>query len=568
MNFPVFGTIEKRGNYWIVSCDSHVRIKLRRLFPQVSQNAGEEIRISVSNENSRDLLWFLDRYPMTMKPSDRKSLVQGSKTHIEEERSVNALLEGYQPPGEFALSIDPREYQSIAASLAMTRKGLLIADDVGLGKTVEGICPMAHPSNLPALVVTLTHLPKQWKEEIGRFAPWLSVHILKSGKPYNLEKSNGGKFPDVIISNYHKLHGWYELLSGLVRYVVFDEIQEIRRPGSLKASASRFISEKASLRIGLSATPIYNYGGEFFNILDTLRPGAIGTSEEFFREWCRTTGSGTTEKKILKDPKAFGEYLRREGLMIRRTRTDVGRELPPLSKIPQYVESDAEVLDRIRGSASELARIILANNEEHRGQKMQATEEFNVLMRQTTGIAKAPFVAEFVRLLIENGEKVVLYGWHREVYSIWMEALKEFNPCLYTGTETITQKESAKNAFVNGDCQVLIISLRAGAGLDGLQFVSKTVVFGELDWSPGVHEQCVGRVYRDGQKYPVMAWYLVSDHGVDPIISNVLGLKKSQIESVRDPGASLVEALQVEEGRIRKLAESYLERVGSVSDDP
>jgi hypothetical protein len=47
------------------------------------------------------------------------------------------------------------------------------------------------------------------------------------------------------------------------------------------------------------------------------------------------------------------------------------------------------------------------------------------LLRQATGIAKAPFVADFVRLLVESGEKVLLYGWHREVYSIWRDKLKD-----------------------------------------------------------------------------------------------------------------------------------------------
>ena len=556
-----FGRITCDEKDWIISCDAHVRGRLRRLFPQVSKHVGDTIRLSINNENCRDLLWFLERYPMEVE--ERSALVRGAKFHIDEETTIASLLESHHPPKPFSLALPPREYQSIGASLLEIKKGCLIADDVGLGKTVTAICPMAVPENLPALVVTLTHLPRQWEAEINRFAPNLSVHILKSGKPYDLvKKARKGRplfgrdgFPDVIVANYHKLQGWSEVLAGRIRYVVFDEVQELRRSESYKYSAARHIATNAGLRVGLSATPIYNYGLEFFNVIDILLPGALGTREEFIREWCGN-------KETVIDPKAFGDYLKREGIMIRRTRKDVGRELPPVSRISEYVAADIEHLNRIKGSAIDLAKTILSANQAYRGEKFRAAEEFNMLMRQATGIAKAPYVAEFVRLLVESGEKVVLYGWHREVYSIWMERLKEYCPRLYTGTENPKQKEESKNAFVNGESKVLIISLRAGAGLDGLQFASKTVVFGELDWSPGVHEQCIGRVYRDGQKDPVMAYFLVSEDGSDPIVSDVVGIKRGQIEGVRDPDASLVEALEVEPGKIKRLAEAYLKQVG------
>src|SRR3546814_13152758 len=74
-------------------------------------------------------------------------------------------------------------------------------------------------------------------------------------------------------------------------------------------------------------------------------------------------------------------------------------------------------------------------NERFRGEKMNAAGEFDALMRQATGVAKAPFVAEYVRLLCERGEKVVLFGWHREVYAIWQEKLQDLKPVLYPGSD-------------------------------------------------------------------------------------------------------------------------------------
>ena len=142
-------------------------------------------------------------------------------------------------------------------------------------------------------------------------------------------------------------------------------------------------------------------------------------------------------------------------------------------------------------------------------------------------------MAEFVRLLVENGEPVVLYGWHREVYSIWLDKLWELKPLMYTGTESVVAKNHAKNEFMAGRTKVLIMSLRSGAGVDGLQGICRTVVFGELDWSPGVHEQCIGRIHRDGQGDKVLAYYLMSDHGSDPEVARALGIKKEQSDGIK-----------------------------------
>lgn len=570
-----FGTIEHSKEKWLITCEPHVRGRLRRVFPQVSQRAGEAIWLTDNEENSRDLLWFTQRYPMEMSPALRKRLKARSEGHIEAQSRVTELLNSRRPPDDFELARPAREYQKTASTLLEIKTGLLLADDVGLGKTVSSICAMAREGNLPVLVVTLTHLPEQWLAEINSFAPELQVHILKTGQPYDLIPKVKGRarkqaalfdeasarLPDVIISNYHKLHGWADTLAGLVRYVVFDECQELRIQDSNKYHAAKLIAAKARLRMGLSATPIYNMGSEFYSVISVLLPDALGSHEEFYREWCTIDGA-------IKEPKEFGSYLRREGIMLRRTRKDVGRELPPCSQIIQNVCTDQSVMNTIKGSAIELAKVILASQQNYQGEKFRASEEFNVMLRQATGVAKAAYVAEFVRLLMESEQKVILFAWHRACYDIYMEQLAEFKPMLYTGTESPKQKAAAKEAFVHGDCRVLIISLRAGAGLDGLQSVCNIGVFGELDWSPGVHEQCRGRYWRDGQDEPSLAYFLLSEDGSDPVIADILGLKKGQIEGVRNPDGELVETLALEPGHIKRLARAYLDHLGVVLPPP
>ena len=561
-----FGTVTLRDG-WKIKCEPHVAIRIKRHFARMDKAQYGTLTLSDTPEMARELEWFLSRYPLAMGESDAAHLARRAAEHREREALVDRLLSSQQCSLPFEMARPAREYQKVAAALLLAKGSLLLADDVGIGKTCSAICAFTDPRTLPALFVTLAHLPKQIEGEIAKCIPQLTTHILRKGTPYDIPASWGmfGKFPDVVITNYHKLSGWAETLAPIIRSVVFDECQELRHARNnqgrtLKYAAAKHLADHAAFRCGLSATPFYNFGGELFNVMEVLSPGELGKHDEFVREWCSYSfGDG---KERIKDPKAFGQYLRSSGLMLRRTRKEVNRELPAAITVPQYIDADEKALDDVSDACAELARVILRQGQEHPGQKMQASEELSYRLRQATGIAKAPYVAAFVKLLLESEKQVLLYGWHRAVYEIWMDRLREFNPVLYTGSESASRKEAAKDQFLSGESRVLIISLRSGAGVDGLQDVAHVAVFGELDWSPGVHEQNIGRLHRDGQEEPVIAYFLIAETGSDPVVADVLGLKKEQIEGVRDPNQDLVTKLQTDTGNARRLAEAYLGQRG------
>lgn len=562
-----FGHIEYVDRNWVIECEPQVRARLRRVFPKVSSRASEKIWLSATPENSRELDWFLSRYPMNMENETLFQLRMLATKHKEQERAIADLLQGERALPECAMAKAPRDYQREALVQLQILGGLLLADELGLGKTVSAMCPMTIPQNLPAVVVYPASLPNHWPEKLAEFMPGLRVHHVKKTSPYPLIKQPGQRtadlwdtIPDVILVSYHKLRGWAEVLGEIARYVVFEECQQLRNPDSDIYRACQYLSEKVTeksgLKLGLTGTPIYNYGCEFFHVIQVLLPDSLGSYEEFVREWCDV---GSSDRKTrLREPAEFGEYLRRSGIMLRRTRAEVGRELPPLTKIPYEIEMNKAVLHNMTSDAVMLAKTILAANERYRGERLQATGEFDRLMRQATGVAKAPFVCEFVRLLIESGQKVVLFGWHREVYNIWLEQLAEFNPVMYTGSESPKQKKASMDAFTNGDSKVFIVSLRAGAGIDGLQYASSTAVFGELDWAYGVMWQCIGRLFRDGQINPVMAYFLLADDGSDPIISEIVGIKRDQLEGVTNQDIVLTERVDVAESQLKEMAKRYL----------
>lgn len=565
-----FGECRFEEPNWILDVEPHVAIRLRRLFRRMEGQFGV-IKVRHTDEVAKDLLWFMERYPLDVSSSDLEMLKLEAAMYDVRFEQFTGILSGEYDPREFKMALPPREYQRVAAELILQQRRIMVADDLGLGKSCSAITTFTCPETLPALIVCQTHLPVQWERELHKFIPDSRSHIIKKRSAYDIiramekEGSDRNDFPDVVITSYSKLAGWSDVLAGKVRSVVFDEIQELRHADTDKYRAAEAISSSACYCVGLSATPVYNRGSEMYNIMEIIKPDSLGQWPEFAMEWC---GSKYANRKTssVHDPKAFGTYLREQGLMIRRTRADVGRELPNLIKIPHYVESNPEALKKIEDDILALARTVM-DAESTFTQKGQASQEMDWKLRHATGVAKAPYVAEFVKMLLEAEEpKVLLFGWHRDVYDVWMKKLAKYEPALFTGSESAAQKDKAAQRFINDEkCRVMIMSVRSGAGLDGLQYSScRVAVVGELDWSPEVHNQGIGRLQRDGQDKQITAFYLLSDEGSDPYISDVLGLKRAEIDAMRDPRGSTIEALsRGDESRIKDMAAAILKKSSS-----
>jgi SNF2 family DNA or RNA helicase len=522
---------------------------LKNIFPKIAKTATAPFFLQDGPETCHDILWFLDRYPLTISDDDLIDLHTGRRKLMAAANTLEEILLPDYEPQDIALKggFRARDYQLKLARFDAVQKRFLLGDDLGLGKTLEAVLTMMNPDKLPTAVCVQTHLPKQWKEEgVERFST-LRAHIIKGTKPYNLPEA------DIYIFKYSCLAGWVDFFTtGFFKGAIFDEVQELRRESSDKYKAGKVLSESVDYCLGMSATPIYNFGDEIFNVLDLIKPGCLGNRWDFLREWAVPHG----QHHRVTDPIALGSYLRSSYLFLRRTRADVGRELPPVNKIVHTIGYDASEVKKSADMARQLALKVVSGSFMERG---VAARELDSLLRHQTGVSKAREVAAFVRILLDNDEPVVLAGWHRDVYEIWMAELSEYRPVMYTGSESPKAKEEAKRAFVAGETNLFIISLRSGIGLDGLQHRCRTIVCGELDWSPKVHEQLIGRVDRDGQPEPVTAYFLISDFGSDPVIIDLLGLKASQAHGIIDP-LTAVSAQYSDESRIKILAESFLKR--------
>jgi SNF2 family DNA or RNA helicase len=546
---------------WRLVLDPAVAIRAKRVFARAQSTIAGHVELRATPEVAHDLEWFMLRFPLV--PADDRTAEQlrrRSNEHEVRERAIGEVLAGTAQrwPLEHAPIKEPRPYQQTAVDLLRVSRRMILTDEVGLGKTFTGLLSL-HPDALPAVIVQPTHLVSRWVTEMQDAFPHLSYDIAK--KTTVPESFENGDRPDVLIVPYSRLAGWAHHLQGWARTIIFDEVQDLRRGTSTnKGTAAAMIAAEADYVLGLTATPVYNYGGEVWELFNIVAPGQLGTQIEFSREWGGYSYNGHAG---VKDPGALGSYLREQGMMLGRTRKEVGRELPKTIKVPTFVEADADALEKVAGDAAAMARLILSDTSS-RQEKFRAAGELDWKLREATGLAKAPYVAEFVKLLLEAERKVVLFGWHRAVYDVWNDMLADYRPVMYTGSESTKQKDEAREAFINGPSRILIMSLRSGAGVDGLQLATNIAVFGELDWSPAVHEQAIGRVRRDGMgEEPPVAYFLNSAEGSDPAILETLGVKRNQAEPLISGDGKLLQNSTNDTSRARALAEHVLALNGS-----
>jgi superfamily II DNA or RNA helicase len=429
---------------------------------------------------------------------------------------VNATLRDYQLTGFHWMQF-------------LARHGLhgILADDMGLGKTLQTLTHIlteksaGHAGGKPVLVVAPTSVVPNWRAEALKFTPGLRVLVLNG--PDRKRYFRSIPHADLVLTSYALLQRDIEKLRGVAFHiVVLDEAQNIKNPHAKVAQAACKLN--ASHRLCLSGTPIENHLGELWSLLRFLIPGFLGSEEAFNTRF---------RKPIEKDGDAERNAVlkcRVAPLILRRTKDQVAKELPPKTELVHLIElhtTQKDLYETVRATMDKRVRQAIAARGIGQSQivfldallKLRQIccdprllpEDFSNHVRES---AKLDFLTDLLELLIEEGRRILLFSQFTSMLALIEEHLVHTHIPYLKLTGASKDRGKLVADFQTGKVPLFLISLKAGG--TGLNLTAAdTVIHYDPWWNPAAEAQATDRAYRIGQGKPVFVHKLLCQDTVE-----------------------------------------------------
>jgi hypothetical protein len=411
----------------------------------------------------------------------------------------------------------------------LARHGLhgILADDMGLGKTLQTLTHIlaektsGHSRGLPTLVIAPTSVVPNWRAEARKFAPDLRVLVLNG--PERKKYFRSIPHADLVLTSFALLQRDVEKLRGFSYHLfVLDEAQNIRNPRSKVAKAACEID--ARHRLCLSGTPIENHLGELWSLMRFLVPGFLGTEDAF---------NTMFRKPIEKDGDADRNAALKQRvapLILRRTKDQVAKELPPKTELVHLVElhtAQKDLYETIRATMDKRVREAIAARGVQQSQivfldallKLRQIccdprllpEEFSNDVKDS---AKLDFLIDLLAVLVEEGRRILLFSQFTTMLSLIEEHLVREKIGYLKLTGASKDRGKLVEDFQNGKAPVFLISLKAGG--TGLNLTAAdTVIHYDPWWNPAAEAQATDRAYRIGQDKPVFVHKILCQDTVE-----------------------------------------------------
>ena len=414
----------------------------------------------------------------------------------------------------------------------------LILDEQGLGKTVQFCMVLwSHPKEMcRSLILCKAGLKVQLSREIPRWCgeDWIP-QIVGSENDYIVPGTKVLILSFDTLWRFKDIPGWMQKYK--IKSICLDEVQHIKNGDSKRTVGVQLACREVPYVIGLSGTPIKNHAGEYFNILNIVRPDKFRERSNFGQVWVDTYWNGKTMKYGgIKDLQAFDNYTK--DFIIRRTRNQVMPELPNVTRMFRFSELGSVVEEAYKNTLKEFQEYY---NYGSAGDSA-IVRQSNILaylakMRHITGISKVESVVDYVDDFInETDRKIVIFAHHLDVGNALMSRLSELRmadpqtwgcPVLSIQGISADKRAPIVDLFARDGYRILIAGETSSAEGLNLQFCSDTVIM-ERQWNPANEEQVEGRFIRIGQKMnKVNAMYPIAVGTVDEFFSELVEKKRS-----------------------------------------
>jgi SWI/SNF-related matrix-associated actin-dependent regulator of chromatin subfamily A-like protein 1 len=435
-------------------------------------------------------------------------------------------------------------FQWAAVRYALDARRTFLADEQGLGKTVEALATLEADGAYPAIVICPASMKLTWEREAGQWLPHRSVTVCsgRSGVP---------GAADITILNYEIVEAHRELLARRrPRALIADESHYCKNPQAKRTQSVRKLADAVQaggLRLALTGTPVLNHADELIAQLRVIgRLADFGSGASFSRQF-----EGELSEERLH------WHLRRH-CFVRRLKREVLPQLPAkrqvvvpigLSNEPEYRVAEDDVVEWLRAQPLDLAEL---------DAKIAATLRAERLAQLTTlqrlaARGKLHAALTWIHDFLASGEALVVFARHVEIQQ---EVIARFPDALHLlGQDSIARREQAIADFQRPDGPSLIVCATRVAARGITLTRASNVCFLELEWTPAIHDQAEDRCHRIGQSDSVTAWYLLAASTIDETMARLIQRKREIVDAVTDgrelPDGGLIDGVvrELREGR-------------------
>ncbi len=448
-------------------------------------------------------------------------------------------------------SLEPvlRSYQKYGflwlKNLRKNGLGGVLADDMGLGKTLQVIAFLLSEAQEKrpagrrfAVVITPASLVYNWREELKRFAPELSVTLAVGAAAERRALIEASADCDVLITSYDLLKRDIAIYENLeFSCQIIDEAQYIKNQGTQAAKAVKAVH--SVFRAALTGTPIENRLSELWSLFDFLLPGFL-YSYPAFRKRYELPAAGEQGKDAL----ARLQRMIRP-FVLRRLKKDVLKELP--DKLEKNVASamEGEQLKLYRTNVGNLRRMLeKQTKEEFNHSRIQILSQLTLLREICCDpalvyddyrgkSAKTDLCMDLIRNGVEGGHKILLFSQFTAMLERLKDRLTQEQISWYslTGATPKAERVRLAQAFNTDDTSVFCISLKAGG--TGLNLTAADIVI-HFDpwWNLAVQNQATDRAHRIGQKQVVSVYRLIARESIEEQIVKMQEAKRELADQV------------------------------------